>query len=152
MERRSTRIALVTWTGLVILFLWLPLALIMVYAFNKSNVQSWPISGFTTKWFRVAWHTQAHKFHRRLRKAGAIKTERRLAAPQIGHAHKAAHQFQRPRDAIGVWVWTLAHWQQIVFSDPQRRVALPIDSCHSGSSLGHFHRHAERQSAHKKLV
>lgn len=58
MERRSTRIALVTWTVLVILFLWLPLALIMVYAFNKSNVQSWPISGFTTKWFRVAWHTQ----------------------------------------------------------------------------------------------
>ena len=58
MERRGTRIALVTWTVLVVLFLWLPLALIMVYAFNKSNVQSWPIPGFTTKWFRVAWHSQ----------------------------------------------------------------------------------------------
>lgn len=58
MERRGTRIALVAWTVLVILFLWLPLVLIMVYAFNKSNVQSWPISGFTTKWFGVAWHTQ----------------------------------------------------------------------------------------------
>ncbi len=58
MEKRSTRIALVVWTVLVILFLWLPLALIMVYAFNKSNVQSWPIPGFTTKWFRVAWHSQ----------------------------------------------------------------------------------------------
>ena len=55
MERRTTRIALVTWTALVILFLWFPLALIMVYAFNKSNVQSWPIPGFTTHWFRVAW-------------------------------------------------------------------------------------------------
>ena len=40
------------------LFLWVPLALIMVYAFNKSNVQSWPIPGFTTHWFRVAWHAQ----------------------------------------------------------------------------------------------
>ena len=40
MERRGTRIALVVWTALVILFLWLPLVLIMVYAFNKSNVQS----------------------------------------------------------------------------------------------------------------
>ena len=58
MEKRSTRIALVVWTVLVILFLWMPLALIMVYAFNKSNVQSWPIPGFTTKWFRVAWHSQ----------------------------------------------------------------------------------------------
>ena len=58
MESRSTRWALGAWTTLVILFLWVPLALIMVYAFNKSNVQSWPIPGFTTKWFRVAWHSQ----------------------------------------------------------------------------------------------
>ena len=58
MERRGTRIALVTWTVLVLLFLWLPLVLIMVYAFNKSNVQSWPIPGFTTKWFHVAWYSQ----------------------------------------------------------------------------------------------
>jgi putative spermidine/putrescine transport system permease protein len=25
-------------------------------AFNKSNVQSWPIPGFTTHWFTVTWH------------------------------------------------------------------------------------------------
>ena len=55
-EQRSTRWALGAWTTLVILFLWLPLGLIMVYAFNKSNIQSWPIPGFTTHWFRVAWH------------------------------------------------------------------------------------------------
>jgi putative spermidine/putrescine transport system permease protein len=54
-EQRSTRWALGSWTVLVILFLWVPLGLIMVYAFNKSNVQSWPIPGFTTHWFRVAW-------------------------------------------------------------------------------------------------
>src|SRR5438105_4687067 len=29
----------------------------MVYAFNKSNVQSWPITGFTTNWFGVAWRS-----------------------------------------------------------------------------------------------
>jgi putative spermidine/putrescine transport system permease protein len=58
MERRGTRIGLVVWTVLVILFLWVPLALIMVYAFNASNVQSWPITSFSTKWFGVAWHTQ----------------------------------------------------------------------------------------------
>jgi putative spermidine/putrescine transport system permease protein len=42
----------------VILFLWIPLALIMVFAFNSSNVQSWPIAGFTTHWFHVAWHAE----------------------------------------------------------------------------------------------
>jgi putative spermidine/putrescine transport system permease protein len=53
-----TRVALGAWTILVVLFLWIPLALIVVYAFNSSNVQSWPIPGFTTKWFRVAWNAQ----------------------------------------------------------------------------------------------
>jgi putative spermidine/putrescine transport system permease protein len=53
-----TRLALGAWTTLVVLFLWIPLALIVVYAFNSSNVQSWPIPGFTTKWFRVAWNAQ----------------------------------------------------------------------------------------------
>jgi putative spermidine/putrescine transport system permease protein len=53
-----TRVALGSWTTLVVLFLWVPLALILVYAFNSSNVQSWPIPGFTTKWFRVAWHSE----------------------------------------------------------------------------------------------
>jgi putative spermidine/putrescine transport system permease protein len=57
-ETRATRIGLGVWTALVLLFLWLPLALIMVYAFNRSNIQSWPIPGFTTHWFSVAWHSE----------------------------------------------------------------------------------------------
>jgi putative spermidine/putrescine transport system permease protein len=57
MESRATRIGLVVWTTLVVLFLWVPLVLIMVYAFNASNVQSWPITSFTTKWFSVAWNS-----------------------------------------------------------------------------------------------
>ncbi len=55
MERRGTRIAMGAWSALVILFLWIPLALICLYAFNKSNVQSWPIPAFTTHWFHAAW-------------------------------------------------------------------------------------------------
>src|ERR1041384_7398606 len=56
METRATRIGLRVWTSLVVLFLWLPLVLMGVYAFNKSNIQSWPIPGWTTHWFSVAWH------------------------------------------------------------------------------------------------
>ena len=55
METPRARIFLRVWTVLVVVFLWLPLVLIGVYAFNKSNIQSWPIPGWTTHWFRVAW-------------------------------------------------------------------------------------------------
>jgi putative spermidine/putrescine transport system permease protein len=55
-ETRAARIGLRVWTVLVVLFLWTPLVLIGVYAFNKSNIQSWPIPGWTTHWFSVAWH------------------------------------------------------------------------------------------------
>jgi putative spermidine/putrescine transport system permease protein len=55
METRSTRVALWIWSALVFAFLWVPLVLIAVYAFNSSNVQSWPIPGWTFHWFHVAW-------------------------------------------------------------------------------------------------
>jgi putative spermidine/putrescine transport system permease protein len=58
-EGRGTRIGLAIFTALVLVFLYVPIALICVYAFNKSNVQSWPISGFTTKWFSPAIHDPA---------------------------------------------------------------------------------------------
>jgi putative spermidine/putrescine transport system permease protein len=55
MEGRLGKAGLGLWTLLVVLFLWVPLAIILVYAFNTSNIQSWPIPGFTLRWFRVAW-------------------------------------------------------------------------------------------------
>jgi len=58
MESRLSRAGLALWTLGVVLFLWIPLLIILVYAFNTSNIQSWPIPGFTTHWFSVAWHDQ----------------------------------------------------------------------------------------------
>src|SRR5262249_32874387 len=43
-------------TVFVLGFLYLPLAVVVIYAFNKSQGQSWPIAGFTTRWFADAWH------------------------------------------------------------------------------------------------
>ncbi len=37
-------------------FLYIPIGVICLYAFNSSNVQSWPIAGLTTKWFSPALH------------------------------------------------------------------------------------------------
>jgi putative spermidine/putrescine transport system permease protein len=58
MEGRLGKATLGLWTLLVVLFLWAPLTIILVYAFNTSNIQSWPIPGFTLRWFRVAWEDQ----------------------------------------------------------------------------------------------
>jgi putative spermidine/putrescine transport system permease protein len=58
MQGRAGRAGLAVWALLVVLFLWVPLAIILVYAFNTSNIQSWPIPGFTLKWFRVAWEDE----------------------------------------------------------------------------------------------
>jgi putative spermidine/putrescine transport system permease protein len=53
------RVALAVWTALIVLFLLFPIALICLYAFNPSNVQSWPLDGLSTKWFSSTFHNQA---------------------------------------------------------------------------------------------
>jgi putative spermidine/putrescine transport system permease protein len=58
MQGRAGQAGLALWALLVVLFLWVPLVIILVYAFNTSNIQSWPIPGFTLKWFRVAWQDE----------------------------------------------------------------------------------------------
>ena len=42
-----------------LVFLYLPLVVIVVYAFNASRGQAWPIESLSTKWFGVAWRNQA---------------------------------------------------------------------------------------------
>ncbi|HJQ48927.1 MAG TPA: ABC transporter permease [Gaiellaceae bacterium] len=56
MTTRSTRISLAVCSALVIAFLWIPLVIIALYAFNKSNIQGWPITSWTFHWFSVTWH------------------------------------------------------------------------------------------------
>jgi putative spermidine/putrescine transport system permease protein len=58
MTTRSTRISLAICSALVIAFLWIPLVIIALYAFNSSNIQGWPISSWTLHWFHVAWHNE----------------------------------------------------------------------------------------------
>src|SRR5215469_3351278 len=56
MEPRGVRVALRIWVALVLLFLFVPIVLIVLYAFNRSNIETWPISSFSLHWFGVAWH------------------------------------------------------------------------------------------------
>ena len=56
METRSIRIALRSWAVLVMLFLYIPVGIIFLYAFNPSVLQYWPISGLSTRWFGPVLH------------------------------------------------------------------------------------------------
>ena len=37
-------------TAIVLVFIYVPLALVVIYAFNESGTSAWPPSGFTLKW------------------------------------------------------------------------------------------------------
>jgi putative spermidine/putrescine transport system permease protein len=42
-------------TASVLVFLYLPIAVIALYAFNAERIQVWPIRQFSTQWFGSAW-------------------------------------------------------------------------------------------------
>jgi putative spermidine/putrescine transport system permease protein len=52
----GTRWALRIGTAITLTFIYVPLVVIAVYAFNESRSQSWPIEGFTLDWFDKALH------------------------------------------------------------------------------------------------
>jgi putative spermidine/putrescine transport system permease protein len=58
MESRGARWLIRVGTGLALGFLYLPLLVVLIYAFNDSVAQSWPPAGFTTKWFGLAWRDE----------------------------------------------------------------------------------------------
>jgi putative spermidine/putrescine transport system permease protein len=58
MEGLATRIGLRIWVVAVLVFLFLPIVTIVVFAFDKSNIETFPIHHFTLHWFSVAWHDQ----------------------------------------------------------------------------------------------
>ncbi|HET7758658.1 MAG TPA: ABC transporter permease [Gaiellaceae bacterium] len=58
MESRATRIGFGIAAALVLAFLWIPILIILAYAFNGSILQTWPVQNLTLHWFREAWHDQ----------------------------------------------------------------------------------------------
>lgn len=100
MHSRTTRVLLALWAIGVVAFLFAPLALIALYAFNASNVQSWPISGLTLRWFDETWANDEFRAALVLSlEAGAAAT---AIAVTLGTAAAfAVHRFAfRGREAI----------------------------------------------------
>ncbi len=53
-ESRLARVLLRLASGGVLAFLYLPLLVVVLYAFNPSRIQAWPPQGFTLHWFEEA--------------------------------------------------------------------------------------------------
>jgi putative spermidine/putrescine transport system permease protein len=54
-ESRAARLALRVASAAVLAFLYVPLIVVFLYAFNPSRAQAWPLPGLTAHWFEVAW-------------------------------------------------------------------------------------------------
>ena len=55
METRLTRILMGVGTAFTLIFLFVPLGIVLMYAFNDSIGQAWPIQDYTLKWFGIAF-------------------------------------------------------------------------------------------------
>jgi len=88
-----TRRLLAVWSAGIVVFLLAPIALIIVYAFNPSNVQGWPLDGLSTKWFSSTFHNQEMRDALWLSvKAGLLSTAIALALGSM--AAFAVHRFR----------------------------------------------------------
>ncbi len=93
MEARWTRVALRVWAVGILLFLFIPIGLVIVYAFNVSTIQSWPIPGVTLRWFGQTWQDPE------VRRALLLSVEAGLMATAVAlvlgsMAAFAIHRFQ----------------------------------------------------------
>src|SRR5256884_9260664 len=117
MEGAWLRFALRVWAVGILLFLFIPIGLVIVYAFNVSTIQSWPIPGVTLKWFGQTWQNpEARRALLLPVEAGLMGT---AVAPALGSmAAFATQRFQffgrraisfapdRPRELPGIIPWT----------------------------------------------
>ena len=60
MRRPSpARTGLWIWVAGVLFFLFAPIVIIILFGFDKSIVETWPIRHWTLSWYSVAWHDAA---------------------------------------------------------------------------------------------
>ena len=57
-ESRLTRFLLRGGAIATLAFIYAPLLVIALYAFNQNVTQAWPIENYSTKWFSVAYHNE----------------------------------------------------------------------------------------------
>jgi len=93
MESRFARAMIRIGSAFVMLFLYVPLALVFVYAFNNRIGQKWPIDSWTTKYWGRAWHNSL--LHEALKNSLEIALVATVVALLLGSAAAlAVHRFK----------------------------------------------------------
>lgn len=85
-----------------LIFLYAPIVLLPIFAFNDATVIAFPLSGFTTKWFEDLWTTTA--LHQAVKNSLIIATTSAIVATCLGLlAARAAvmHEFPLKRGILG---------------------------------------------------
>ena len=93
METRGFKVLMKVLSAMLLVFLYVPLAIIVLYAFNDSVAQAWPIEEFTTKWFGIAWRSP--QVREALANSLEVATIATLFALALGSAAAfAVHRFR----------------------------------------------------------
>jgi putative spermidine/putrescine transport system permease protein len=93
LSRRSrTLLRIAVWAGLA--FIYIPLIVIAIYAFNSSKILAWPPPGWTTHWFSQAFKNEAAReaFLTSI-KAGVAATAIALVLGTLASLAVARHRF-----------------------------------------------------------
>jgi putative spermidine/putrescine transport system permease protein len=80
--------------GITLAFIYIPLIVIAIYAFNKGITLKWPPESLSTKWFGEAFHNQSVKdaFFNSL-KVGAVATAIALVLGTVASLGVGRHRF-----------------------------------------------------------
>jgi spermidine/putrescine transport system permease protein len=87
---------------LYMVFLYAPVVLLPLFAFNESTIIAFPLSGFTTGWFSVLWSTEA--LHGAVRNSVIVAISTALISTVLGAcAARAAarYTFKLKRPIVG---------------------------------------------------
>jgi spermidine/putrescine transport system permease protein len=78
-----------------LLFLYAPIILLPLFAFNDATIIAFPLSGFTTEWFEVLWSTDA--LHSAVRNSAVVATVTALVSTLLGAcAARASSRYRFP--------------------------------------------------------
>lgn len=90
--------ALKTYAVVYLIFLYAPIALLPIFAFNDSKVIAFPLSGFTTEWFAQMWGDQ--QLFNAVKNSAIIAVSSAIIATCLGvFAARATTRFQFPYKA-----------------------------------------------------
>ena len=89
---------LMVYAAIYMVFLYAPVILLPLFAFNDATIVAFPLSGFTTKWFGLLWETDA--LHQAVRNSALVAITTACLSTVLGAcAARASARYRFPGKA-----------------------------------------------------